>query len=448
MTCKRRMSPSPFDAAFLPIFLLFAVALAGCQHSPLLIAGLDEVEITKVSDERLCNASATFVETRGRKFPVIEKEIARRGLTCGDNDVQIADAEQIALEATASTASPAEAQTRATRNVNMRAGPGTDHSIIGLLRAGDQVTVLAVGGNWCECLTSGGQRVFISCSYLSAPSGGWESLRPSVAETDNALSIAQAEKSGDPMRICGAAGTLNTPRTVKSGVRQIAAQAGFQPKDYPYGLVWRCSDGKMLVCGVTDMHSVTCSQRDRRQRVEFPEYCRDNPDAAFIPYAAGNRRSVYEWGCRGGVPAVIRRFIPESALDPVGFAKDEWRMLPNVSEKIRLTPIQSNVGGSHCSLYLDSDRRTLVGEVEYDVPWIWTIGLNGSSYKLQGDRGQPFARRISTVDGSISIAIDEGQTIRASSDPVLPWTFSNVTVRLTKNGSSSAIPAYQWCGEG
>jgi hypothetical protein len=72
------------------------------------------------------------------------------------------------------------ATARATAAVNMRAGPGARHAVLGTLRPGDEVTVLSVQGAWCECM-AGGRRVFISCKYLSPPAGVWASFTRSSA---------------------------------------------------------------------------------------------------------------------------------------------------------------------------------------------------------------------------------------------------------------------------
>lgn len=62
-------------------------------------------------------------------------------------------------------------------NVNLRVGAGTGHRVIRTLRPGDRVRVIRIDGDWCECVTSGSERGFVSCRYLSEPVGGWDALR-------------------------------------------------------------------------------------------------------------------------------------------------------------------------------------------------------------------------------------------------------------------------------
>ncbi len=140
-----------------------------------------------------------------------------------------------------------------------------------------------------------------------------------------APAFAQAAAVKNPVAHCRAVGTQDAPPGWDRAPRWMARSSGISGRNY--GLHWRCSAGQVLVCGVEDMHEVGCSKRDRRQRAEVPEYCRENPNSSDIPYAAGNRRSVYEWRCRGTVPVVARRYIAESELDAAGYLTSEWKPL-------------------------------------------------------------------------------------------------------------------------
>jgi hypothetical protein len=244
---------------------------------------MDATKIQEVSDYRLCDAAAVKLDLNGRRYPVIEGEIARRGISCaghiaavindcsrlqvlnsgidktgqgviftvrndsaearnfrirhegrqsrlfaigpetterfgitadpnvpwlgeptevteGDGGIEFVECRTVlgayrmqyrpqagsapsaggdsALE----TRSTGEStRSRATRNVNMRSGPGTAHAIVRTLRAGEEVAVLRVVGAWCECMAEGGVRAYVSCAFLSAPSGGWVSRSPVAA---------------------------------------------------------------------------------------------------------------------------------------------------------------------------------------------------------------------------------------------------------------------------
>lgn len=159
--------------------LIFSVlGLSACGTVPLIVVGMDAQEIQRISDFELCHASNTLVETRGRRFPTIEAEIARRGLTCGG--AATAEAAELGNEAMMDPSGEPPAQsagtpTTALRNVNVRAGPGTEHAVRRVLRAGEAVMVLRVLGTWCECM-DGTTVVYVSCAQLAPPAGGWGAL--------------------------------------------------------------------------------------------------------------------------------------------------------------------------------------------------------------------------------------------------------------------------------
>jgi uncharacterized protein YraI len=54
----------------------------------------------------------------------------------------------------------------ATTDVNLRAGPGPEHQVIGVIRAGAPVDVLGCSGSWCQ-VNYGGRAGYASASYLS-----------------------------------------------------------------------------------------------------------------------------------------------------------------------------------------------------------------------------------------------------------------------------------------
>lgn len=74
------------------------------------------------------------------------------------------------------SAPDAQAQSSASANVNMRAGPGTTHRVLGLLRRGEQVRVVRAEAGWCEVASSRLSSAFVSCRYLSEPAIGWETF--------------------------------------------------------------------------------------------------------------------------------------------------------------------------------------------------------------------------------------------------------------------------------
>jgi hypothetical protein len=251
------------------LILLAILAAGGCAHGPAAVSRMDATKIQEVSDYRLCDAAAVKLDLNGRRYPVIEGEIARRGISCaghiaavvndcsrlqvlnsgidrtgqgiiftvrndsaearnfrirreerqsrlftigpetterfgitadpnvpwlgeptevteGDGGIEFVECRTVlgayhmqyrpqagsapsAVSETAPRRSVVEgARAQATRNVNMRAGPGTNHAIVRTLRAGEEIAVLRVVGAWCECKANGGIRGYVSCPFLSS----------------------------------------------------------------------------------------------------------------------------------------------------------------------------------------------------------------------------------------------------------------------------------------
>lgn len=143
--------------------------LAGCTRTTTQVVRGDR-QIQGLTAVELCNAAVNLESATGQRLASIEAEITHRRLSC---DKVMAEAGPVVVSPSAPAAVVAAGSlVRATGAVNMRAGPGTRHAVLGTLRAGDEVTVLSVQGTWCECMASG-RRVFISCRLLATPAGGW-----------------------------------------------------------------------------------------------------------------------------------------------------------------------------------------------------------------------------------------------------------------------------------
>lgn len=132
-------------------------------------------QLRSLSDVEFCSAMAGPDASPASWRATREAEIDRRQISCAAVLAGAAAAQVIVP-----TPEPPGAQVRAKTTVNMRAGPGTRHAVLGTLQPGDAVTVLSVNGAWCECVSAGQVRFFVSCRYLSLPRGGFEAWAPAA----------------------------------------------------------------------------------------------------------------------------------------------------------------------------------------------------------------------------------------------------------------------------
>ena len=83
------------------------------------------------------------------------------------------------------------------------------------------------------------------------------------------------------------------------------------------GHVWVCNAGANLVCGKANASTVPGPGE--------VAWCRDNPDAGFIPAVATGHDTIYEWRCHAGAPQIGRKLLD---ADERGFIAQNWRALP------------------------------------------------------------------------------------------------------------------------
>lgn len=81
-----------------------------------------------------------------------------------------------ALTAGLAAAAPALSET----DLNVRAGPGTEYEVIGVIPAGSRVEVAGCTGSWCQVNFRGG-RGFASASYLQLGGGAGVAVAPAPA---------------------------------------------------------------------------------------------------------------------------------------------------------------------------------------------------------------------------------------------------------------------------
>ena len=67
--------------------------------------------------------------------------------------------------------SPLDERMKARTGSNLRAGPGTDHRVVGSLRAGEEVQVTGRAGDWLRIAAPGGGAAFVHGSLLIAAAG-------------------------------------------------------------------------------------------------------------------------------------------------------------------------------------------------------------------------------------------------------------------------------------
>jgi hypothetical protein len=89
--------------------------------------------------------------------------------------------------------------------------------------------------------------------------------------------------------------------------------------------VFRCANGHVSVCTVGA--NLVCGRANSSRTPGRGQlnWCRDHPNAAFIPLMASGHDTIYAWRCQDGVPQIGWQMLD---VDARGFIVQNWRQLP------------------------------------------------------------------------------------------------------------------------
>ena len=89
--------------------------------------------------------------------------------------------------------------------------------------------------------------------------------------------------------------------------------------------VFRCAEHRVMVCTVGA--NLACGKADtsRAPNPGVIQWCRDNPDADFVPAAATGHDTIHAWRCHTRKPQIARQTLH---VDPRGFVAEFWKQLP------------------------------------------------------------------------------------------------------------------------
>src|SRR5271167_3474406 len=138
------------------------------------------------------------------------------------------------------------------------------------------------------------------------------------------IAVAHAEQ---PAAVCVRIGTDDALRPIpESLVPAVNATFGtaMPTRVAVDTTVFRCADGHVFVC--TAGANLPCG-RANASRTPGPgmvDWCREHPDAEFIPAVATGHDTIYVWQCRDGAPRIGRRILE---VDARGFIAQYWREL-------------------------------------------------------------------------------------------------------------------------
>ena len=205
------------------------------------------------------------------------------------------------------------------------------------------------------------------------------------SEQNNATEIASSEPTAnagvvdqtysDPFAYCAAVGTVDLPDAGYTGpqitdeiINGYKVAAGLEESTEPMDILaktttWRCMDGQVYACNFGA--NLPCSSKANTEKIPstaMQDYCRENPDAEFIPMSVTGHSTIYSWHCVKDTPELLDQI---AKVDAAGYLAEIWYAIEPVQnlqphEESTPTPMgesgeilfSSNRDGGYDDLYL------------------------------------------------------------------------------------------------
>jgi len=129
------------------------------------------------------------------------------------------------------------------------------------------------------------------------------------------------------VRLCGQKETDDTlqplPQSLVPAAKRLFGLGNMPQQQIRRSTVFRCADGHVLLC--TYGANLPCGKANSDRRLLGAEaWCRDHPDADFIPRFAIPSGNIYNWRCAAGAPQILGQI---DEIDPRGFVARYWKPL-------------------------------------------------------------------------------------------------------------------------
>ena len=137
----------------------------------------------------------------------------------------------------------------------------------------------------------------------------------------------------DPFAYCAAVGDVDepdarytgekVPQLVAEALKKASGAASDAPlADFVGNSAWRCMGGKVYGCFVgANIPCWSKADTNRTPSDGATTFCKEQPNADFIPAFATGRETVYEWRCKEGTPEIVKQVFE---VDARGFQVDFW----------------------------------------------------------------------------------------------------------------------------
>lgn len=156
-----------------------------------------------------------------------------------------------------------------------------------------------------------------------------------AASTVQPASATQAPTSfTDPFEYCAAVGTIDKPDSrytgeavtddIIEGYKQSAKlDASTMPSEqWKKATIWRCMGARVYACNFgANLPCDSKAETDKTPTQAVTDFCKNEPDAEFIPMAVTGHATVYNWRCTKREPAIVEQVVQPDAQ---GYLSNIW----------------------------------------------------------------------------------------------------------------------------
>lgn len=131
-----------------------------------------------------------------------------------------------------------------------------------------------------------------------------------------------------PDRYCATVGTDDSLRPIPEPLVSTATtlfHLGAMPESQISRSTWlRCDGGRVLLCN--EGANLPCGKANTRRDLPAAErWCKEHPNADFIPAFVTGHDTIYAWRCSGTAAAITATVF---RIDRRGFISQFWKQVP------------------------------------------------------------------------------------------------------------------------
>lgn len=158
-----------------------------------------------------------------------------------------------------------------------------------------------------------------------------------LAASTSAPAAANAAALADPWGYCAAAQTIDAPdarytgpampETLAAGLQfAITGKAEAPAPSILGNSFWRCMGGKVYACTVgANLPCRSKANTGTTPTDAMNGFCKEQPNADFIPMYVTGHDTIYEWACKDGAAQAGKQI---AEVDAQGFIAGIWHEIP------------------------------------------------------------------------------------------------------------------------